>query len=36
MERKFVYNLEKSTNGFEFNSETFKYEPIYKNASVVI
>ena len=36
MERKFVYNLEKSTNGFEFNLETFKYEPIYKNASVVI
>ena len=36
MERKIIYNLEKSTNGFKFNPETFKYEPINKNASVSI
>jgi hypothetical protein len=36
MEKKVIYNLEKSTNGFQFNSETFKYEPINKNASVRI
>ena len=36
MERKIIYNLEKSTNGFEFNPETFKYEPKYKNANVRI
>jgi hypothetical protein len=36
MERKIIYNLEKSTNGFEFNPETFKYEPINKNANVRI
>jgi len=36
MERKIIYNLEKSTNGYKFNSETFKYELMYKNASVRI
>lgn len=36
MERKIVYNLEKSTNGYKFNDDTFKYELMYKNASVRI
>jgi hypothetical protein len=36
MEKKVIFNLEKSTRGFEFNSETFKYEPKYKNANVRI
>jgi hypothetical protein len=36
MEKKVVYNLEKSTRGFKFNLETFKYELIDKNANVRI
>jgi hypothetical protein len=26
MERKIVYNLEKSTNGYKFNDDTYKWE----------
>jgi len=34
MERKIVYNLEKSTNGYKFNNDTYKWELRDKNASV--
>ena len=36
MERKIIYDINKSQNGYEFNDRTFKYEYKQKNAYVRI
>ena len=36
MERKIIYDINKSQNGYEFNDQTFKYEYKQKNAYVRI